>query len=1259
MNIEDKKQSLLFKRGGTCQEERLLQNLFQNNRLIESKGLDDNIVFIYLYSDLLQFYENQHELPTRNIWRNFLEHDDTVIYSLILHTQINKLREPISNYLLLLKRAKYLYLDNKYLKNILSILEELLILFNYWYGNLSSGSIVKIEIYNLIKYELNENITVLYNIIKQESNNSQISIPLLKFIENLWDRYEIWEWNERALGSEFLDKGLMHQQIHNSLVDLFASIFNGISNLQKMAREGYSTTLVSQTHKPQAALIIAFLRLLGYAIDHMNHIPQRHLDHYYRNVLKFREEPIKPDRVFVHFELKKNKRFFFLPKGSQLLAGKSKSGANIVFATDKAITINHAKVSKIHTFRIKKYATDMEEQFPRINLNVATYDPEILYKQKAPLDLFVPNTLTKKVDLEPIGILISSPVLYLREGKREIKVGFKFNKETFQNLLNSVKNSVNNTSNEVYDKIATEFKEIINIQVTTEKEWTNVAKQSVSINIKSEENYLEIIFFLLPDVLSITKFDELIHGKLGKMEAPAIRILLLPESPITYMFLFRQIAIETVFIRVNVTDYRGLILQNDLGLIDTSQPFQPFGAFPKLHSNFYIGSDEIFYKDLTKFKINITWLDLPKLDNGFQKYYEAYPGKITTQDFKVNIAYLKHRQWNPFYPENRQQISLFEVEKKLNNTVEILKDNRTFEEIDLDKLSLLKEVYSLNPPLWTTKTITGFIKLQLDSPSIAFGHTIYPAILAQNSIAKAKKKQADQTELPIVNEPYTPIVKSLSVDYSAEDKIDFRKSSESDVQSSLKRYIRIMPFGYKKEFPNSTSTSVSYGGEMGMVECFFTLGIQNLNTTILRLYIQLDESSVDADQEFAMPSWSYLADNNWVQFKENEIIIDDTRALTKSGEIVFVIPDAASYNNTVMSPGYIWLRVSFSNALDSLPRIIGIYTQMVAATRKIDTSNNLQPQSIKLPAYTIQALIPNSAAIDSITQPYESFGGKESETQTKLYTRISERLRHKNRAISAWDYERITLEKFPEIFRVKCINHSKKSNPFVVQPGKITLVVIPVIKINTLIKNVFLQVSKQKLEIIKQYLQKKSSSFVTIEVINPVYEEIKINLEVKFKRGYEKGIYSNELQKAIKSFLSPWLFNQSEDIRLGQVIPSSKIMELISKQNYIEAIGNFSILKYTGSNITKITDYDNQLMATYPWSVMVSSETHRITLVDSIDPNSNLRYGGMNDMSIEDDFIIGPWRSSLERDWSEEVKEELIQESLEEYYLVTKKHIKH
>jgi hypothetical protein len=54
--------------------------------------------------------------------------------------------------------------------------------------------------------------------------------------------------------------------------------------------------------------------------------------------------------------------------------------------------------------------------------------------------------------------------------------------------------------------------------------------------------------------------------------------------------------------------------------------------------------------------------------------------------------------------------------------------------------------------------------------------------------------------------------------------------------------------------------------------------------------------------------------------------------------------------------------------------------------------------------------------------PYSSFGGRETEDTTEFYQRVSERLRHKERAITIFDYERLVLESFPEVYKVECVN---------------------------------------------------------------------------------------------------------------------------------------------------------------------------------------------------------------------------------------------
>ncbi|MEL6412777.1 MAG: hypothetical protein AAFQ08_01490, partial [Bacteroidota bacterium] len=92
--------------------------------------------------------------------------------------------------------------------------------------------------------------------------------------------------------------------------------------------------------------------------------------------------------------------------------------------------------------------------------------------------------------------------------------------------------------------------------------------------------------------------------------------------------------------------------------------------------------------------------------------------------------------------------------------------------------------------------------------------------------------------------------------------------------------------------------------------------------------------------------------------------------------------------------------------------------------------------------------------------------------------------------------------------------------------------------------------------------------------------------------------------------------------------------------------------------ISKITDYDNYLRATYPWSIMVSAQHHTISIVDEIQARTSFRRGGIADMRISEDFVIGPWKEVDNKAWEEPREVLTLQESLEAHYLVTKKQLK-
>ena len=63
--------------------------------------------------------------------------------------------------------------------------------------------------------------------------------------------------------------------------------------------------------------------------------------------------------------------------------------------------------------------------------------------------------------------------------------------------------------------------------------------------------------------------------------------------------LVQPIDIESIDLTVAVTGLKTLKVSNDFGPIDTSKPFQPYGATPIAGNSVTIGSKEIFQKTVS------------------------------------------------------------------------------------------------------------------------------------------------------------------------------------------------------------------------------------------------------------------------------------------------------------------------------------------------------------------------------------------------------------------------------------------------------------------------------------------------------------------------------------------------------------------------------------------------------------------------------------------------------------------------------------
>jgi hypothetical protein len=367
-------------------------------------------------------------------------------------------------------------------------------------------------------------------------------------------------------------------------------------------------------------------------------------------------------------------------------------------------------------------------------------------------------------------------------------------------------------------------------------------------------------------------------------------------------------------------------------------------------------------------------------------------------------------------------------------------------------------------------------------------------------------KNASST-VAIPNEPYTPYIETITLSYTAksETKLGAGLYKENPVQLWHEH-----PFGQTEEhkyLKNQLSFLTDSQKPIRLIPTYckggeLYIGLENAkNRQNVSLLIQVLEGSENPEAESfvgkqKIECW-ILCRNEWKLLETTDIIGNETDNFLKSGIFKFTIPTEATSDNTLLPQKYFWLKAKLHKNFDAVCKVLGIHAQAVKAEFS-DDGNDLSHLVNGLEADTISKLVKRIPGIKGVSQPYSSFDGLSQESDAAYYRRISERLRHKNRAITIWDYEHLVLQNFPDIHKVKCLSHTSSvvsgttRKTSYLAPGNVVLVVIPDI-IN---KNVFdiykPRVSKAKLNEVKNLIQKLTSQFVNLNVINPEYEEVKV-----------------------------------------------------------------------------------------------------------------------------------------------------------------------
>ena len=490
-----------------------------------------------------------------------------------------------------------------------------------------------------------------------------------------------------------------------------------------------------------------------------------------------------------------------------------------------------------------------------------------------------------------------------------------------------------------------------------------------------------------------------------------------------------------------------------------------------------------------------------------------------------------------------------------------------------------------------------------------------------------------------INQPYVPHIRQVSVDYSCASTVDFTVAHS---EREPMRVLQIHPFG-QVDLRKTNLLTDTRGDPAGYhllpqysENGHLYIGIQDLqDKQALSLLFQMDEGSENSDLEPPEVRWRYLSDDNWIKFNDEEILSDSTNGMLNTGIIRFHPPSSldatmshppANSLNHLMPNGFHWFEAQVPDSIHAFPKGTAIIPQAVSATHLLQTPAS-EHLNETLPANSITKLVTPVPAVNAVKQPYSSFGGKGQEDYAQFIRRVSERLRHKDRAITMWDYERLVLEQFPDIYKVKCLNQAAQEN----EPGaaKVKLVVIPNLADQTPFFSLQPRVSQKLRRRIADYLQDRVSPFVDVNVVNPRYEEIRYRVTLKFKQKESEGFYLRQLNQDIISYLSPRDYNSKAELTFGGAIHLSSLTHFITNLSYVDFIGNVKLVDHVlikrdsegFAGKQQLYPLDQDVVETrFPDSLLVSSANHFIDLVT--DEFEAIQFSGIGYMAVNVDFIV-------------------------------------
>jgi len=916
---------------------------------------------------------------------------------------------------------------------------------------------------------------------------------------------------------------------------------------------------------PHLALLAAFAQLHEHPRNALNRFTERQLDFQWRRVLGFTPRPAQADHAHAVLELKKGAEPVAVTPGQEFLAGKDEQGVERVVRAVREAVISHAKVAQLKSVYREAgrlHVAPVADSADGVGTALTPQAPAWRPFGHAGLPLAQP------------GFAVAAPLLRLAEGERRITLTL--------------------TLGESATEAAAALPGAFEAYLTGPRGWIGPLPLTGSLR----GDALLLTLGLDAAQPAVVDHDAVLHGGSYATAWPVLQLQL--KAGARYAD-FEALTLAQLSLAVQVRGMGAtLALENDAGPLNPKRAFQPFGAQPSVGSRFMVGCPEALSKPLTDIKVRLAWQAAPA---NLHDWYIGYGARARLSN-GISAALL-------FEDGAGQQRSAVIDLMARQDGVSILSPDApppggekpglgdmvaTLERWGTTQGSRLARDLRLRGPMGVTAVAAplraGFITVQLNED---FLHADYRRETVANAVAQNRV---------VLNEPYTPTVQAIALDYDAQSPlVDLTRTDRlEDFAGASIQFFQVGCFGPMREhaflraqFPFLNDHRVRLLPPYSN-EAEFFIGVSALAAgDSLSLLLQALPGS--GDPELAAPAvqWAVLCDNHWRELGRDELPVDTTQGLLGSGVVALTVPHEATTEHSLMPGGLIWLRAAVAGASRAMPALQAVAANAVEL-RFEDRGTQGTHLATALPAGSVKRLATPLPQVKKVTQPFAGFGGRPAESDRAMRRRAAERLRHRNRCITAWDYERSTLEAFPNLHKVKCIAHAGAASWLA--PGQVMLVVIPDQRQRSEADALRPRVDLDSLQRIQQHLQARAPLGITISVKNPLYQAMQLDFKVRMRAGFSFNHYRAQLQQELLRLLTPWAFDATRPVEFGGQVFRSVLLDRVEELPYVDFVTDFRL--HLADAQGSFGPDRSEAGVSRPDAILVSAPAHLITEV--VDP---------------------------------------------------------